>query len=156
MHSIEMVDRNPLYLKSGSVDSRDELHANEPGVIVQLYLVEDLASDEPEIAVDIFGRNLKHRADEVMVSLAHPDSVERVVTPDLVAVDDIGFVPQLPEELQLADVILRVSIGIEDEALPSRRKAATQSSPVAAKSSVSSRATRWARATMLPMVPQSL
>jgi hypothetical protein len=83
-------------------------------------------ADEPEVAVDVPDREPEEPAREPVIGAADDDAVERIGAPDLVAVDEVGPLALLPEEGQLADVVLGVAVGVEDEVLGRGAEAARE------------------------------
>ena len=116
-----MVDGDLGHPEAGLRDLGHHLDADDAAVLGQLDLVEDVATDQPQVAVDVADRQAEHRAHDGVVQLADDDPLERVVALDLVPLDDVDVVAQaLGEQPELARVVLGVAVGVADQR-PSRR-----------------------------------
>ena len=89
--------------------------------------VEDRAPNQPEVAVDVvIGSQKIHRMTK-LVDVADDDAIRRILPRHLDAVDEIGVVgEQHQQHRQLADVVLAVAVGVEDELLGRVREPAAQ------------------------------
>ena len=99
----------------------------------ELDVVDEFPPDQPEIAVDVAQPHAEQNPREAVVQVADPDAVPRIASLEFVAVDQADVIGHAGGELrQFADIVLAVAVGIEDEFLGGRRKAASQRAAVAA------------------------
>ena len=114
------------------LDLGHELHTDHAGVARQLDALEHRSPEEPEVAVDVDHVQAEGEPHDVMVDAADDDPVERVGARDLVAVHEIGVRPVLPQRAELAHVVLRVAVGVEDVLLRGGSEAGAERPAVAA------------------------
>ena len=110
-----------------------QLDADDAGRAREAHLVEDLPAHQPEVAVHVAQPQAEGELDEPVVEPADHDPVQRVVAGDLVAVHEVHLGREgLEQRLQLARVVLRVAVGVEDELLRGGGEAGAQRPAVAA------------------------
>ena len=104
-----------------------------PLVFSRSTAVEDRAPHQPEVAVDVAHLQAEHQADDVVVEPADDDAVQRIRAADLVAVDEVGVGRERAHSSdELARIVLRVAVGVEDQVLGRRPEAGLQRAAVAA------------------------
>jgi len=109
------MDRNLDEARAGGVCLLDELHADGAGFGAQGEPVEQLASNQTKIAVDVPHRQPEQHANESRVQATDDDPVHRIAASDLVALRDVDVVREgLPERVELARIVLAVPVGVED------------------------------------------
>src|SRR5579871_121461 len=119
------------------LDFADQFDTDGSGVRFQTQLLQKLAPNQPEVAIDVAQANPEQQAGKAIVDAADADAVPRVVPLELVAVHQAYTGSQFFEQQrQFADVILAVTIGIKDQFFGGCGKAAAQRGPIAAVNGV--------------------
>src|SRR4051812_211959 len=110
----------------------DQLDAKRSRIALQADLFEDAAADQAEVAVYVPHAQPEPRRHRPAIELTDDNPREWIVTGDLVALHQIAAAKRRPQQGQLAGIILGVSVGVEDEFLLRRLKAAAQRPSIAA------------------------
>src|ERR1039458_8338121 len=94
----------------------DQFDADGSAGGTEVNLVQQLATNQTVVAVDVADPNAEEQARAEIVDVADPDAVSRVVALQLVAVDQPGLRRyELEQAGQLADIVLAVAIRIENK-----------------------------------------
>ena len=118
--------------EAGVLQLLDQLQADRAIGQFQVDHVEDLAPHQPKIAVDIAQLEAEHGFDEMVIQPADDLAMQRVGATDFVAVDHIDPRQHMRhQQLQLARIVLRIAVGVEDQLLGSAGKPDPQSAAVA-------------------------
>ena len=119
--------------KTSVADLLDHLDTDYAAVALKLDFFKDLSPHKPKITVDIADLETKGKLCNSVINSADYRAVPGIMPFDLVSVDDIDVIAQSGDELpQLAHVILRIAIGIEDKLLSGLGYASAQCSTIAA------------------------
>jgi hypothetical protein len=113
-----MMDRHFGDSKAGLLNLSHQLDADHTTVFLQPDPIEHVSADQAEVAVDVADVQSEHRPDGPVVELANDDSLDRIVSLDLVALDDVDIVAKrLDQFLELSRVVLGVAVGVADQLL---------------------------------------
>src|SRR5262245_15112721 len=94
---------------------------------------EHASPDQPKIAIDVANLDWKERPRKGVVDVPDPDAMPGIVALKLIPIDETDLGPHLRDQFrQLADVVLSVAVGVEDEFLARRRESRSKSAAVAA------------------------
>ncbi len=111
----------------------DELDTDGSAGGLQVGALEEGSADEAEVAIDVAKADAEQEAGELVIAGADDDAVPRVLTADLVAVDEADIGPNGVEEFgQFTDIVLTVAIGVEDKLLGGGGEAGAEGAAIAA------------------------
>ncbi len=101
---------------SGVLQFLDEFQTDRTAVGLQVDGIEDAPSDQAEITIDIAQFEAKQKLDRVVIDAPDDFAVQWIASVDLPAIDNIDVIAQRRQQrLKFTRVILRVSIGVEDQ-----------------------------------------
>ena len=119
--------RNFGHSKSGDVEFPCHFHADYAAFRFECYLSEYLAAEEPEVTIHVANGQLKGKPHASPVQFANQDPVPRIRTFYFVAINQVDVWTKLGEKIMnLANIVLSITIGIEDEVLCSAGEARYQ------------------------------
>src|SRR5688572_27504638 len=117
-------------LGSGALRVLDELDADRSAVAAQRDALDDRAADKAEVAVYIVDWQPERPPHQKPVDAADVDPVHRILTRHLDAVDEMRVGGQQhQQDRELTDVVLSVTVGVENEVLGRRGESAPQRRP---------------------------
>lgn len=104
------------HLHAGAFEHGDEFDADGAARRPQGFAGEERAADEPEIAIDVAEADAEEEAGELVVDGTDDFAVPGIVAGNFVAVDEADFGGDGFEEGgEIGDVVLAVTVGVEDE-----------------------------------------
>src|SRR5262245_29064469 len=102
----------------GQLEALDHLDADRAAAGTEIHIVIGVAPNQPKVAVDVAYMDPEREPDQPAVDVSDDDSMQRVRAAYLVAVDYIDIVGhQRHKSFELANVVLRVSVGVKDQLL---------------------------------------
>src|SRR5262249_53569759 len=115
------------HAKLTQLEFSHQLHADGPAGRSKPHLIEQLAPDQPEIAIDIPQPYPKNPTRETIVDIPDHDPPPRIVALELVPVHQPhAGRHQIQQLRQLADIVLPVTVSVKNKVLPRRRETAPQ------------------------------
>src|SRR5262245_41827816 len=85
----------------------------------QSNLFENVAAEESEVAVDVADRQSECPPHRAPIQGSYPDPIPRIGALDLVSIDQIDVRLEVGQKIvKFADVVLAVSVGVEDQVFP--------------------------------------
>ena len=119
-----MTDRDLHHLKPGIIELSGHFHADDAARGFERDDIEDTPANQAEVAVHVANRQREGKAHCPAIRGADPDPIPGVGAFHLVAVDEIDVGTELSQKVvDFADIVLSVSVGIEDQILSGIREA---------------------------------
>ena len=116
--------------EAGVLDLLHHLEADDAAVLLEVDALEDRRAASAGSRSRRRARAARTGADDVVIDAADDDAVQRIGAADLVAVHQVGVGGQrVPQQRQLARIVLRVAVGVEDQLLGRRRKPVCSAPP---------------------------
>src|SRR5262249_44316209 len=119
----EMMHRHLDDLEATLFDARHHLNSDTAAIAFQRKALQDVASKQPKVAVDVAEVQAKPPAHKVVVCAANDLAVQRIVALELPALDDIHVGSEAGIQLgQLGRIVLSVAVGVENQVLGGQRE----------------------------------
>ena len=113
-----MADRDLHHLQPRSIELSCHLHADHAACGLQRDDFENATANQAEIAIHVANRQPEGKAHCSAIRRPDPDPVPGIGAFHLVSVNEIDVWPELSQKVvDFANVILSVSVGIEDQIL---------------------------------------
>jgi len=113
-----MAYRNLRHPESCDFEFPGHFHADYAAFRFECDLFKYLAAEEPEVTIHVANRQLKGKSHASPVQFANDDAVPRIGTFYFVAINQIDVGTKLGEKIMnLANIVLSITVGIEDEVL---------------------------------------
>jgi hypothetical protein len=110
--------RNLRHSKSSDVEFPSHFHADYAAFRFECDLFKYLAAEDPEVTIHVANGQLKGKSHASPVQFANDDAIPRIRTLYFVAINQIDVRTKLGEKIMnLANIVLSVTVGIEDEIL---------------------------------------
>jgi hypothetical protein len=107
------------------------LNADHTAVACELNLLQKASLEDPEIAVDILDMQAEQEAHEALIDGTNDNPVPGIRSADLVPVYRINATPEcLQHQRQFFDIILAVTVGIENKIFGAIREAGNESGTI--------------------------
>src|SRR5690349_524859 len=78
--------------EAGVLDLLHHLQTDDAAVLLEVHLIEDRATQQTKIAVDVTDLQPEEQLDDVVIDTADDDSMQRIRSADLVPVDEIDAI----------------------------------------------------------------
>src|SRR5579883_312089 len=129
----EVVHRHLTDGEPAVLDARHQFDRDAAAVALQLERLQHAAPDQPEVAVHVAHAKVEQEGHEVVIGEAHEAPVPPILPLHLPALDGVHVRSEvLVQHTQLAGVVLRIAVGVEDEVLGRGAEAAAKCGAVAA------------------------
>src|SRR5687767_10347067 len=139
-----MAYRNLDHPESCELELLGHFDANNSASGFERNFIENVAAKESEVTVDIADREAERPAHCPAVEIADEDTVPGIRALDLVSIDHIDIGPHLRQQIvDLAHIVLPVTISIEDEVLSGVCEASNEGGTVAEIFGVMNSAEEW-------------
>src|ERR1039457_2823210 len=128
-----MVHSDLRHVAAAEFQFAHQFDANRAAGGGQVDLFEQIAADQPVIAIDVADADAEQQARAKIVNISDPDAMGRVVPIELVAVHQprVGT-HEFQQSRKFADIVLPVAIGVEHEFFARCGEPAAQRASVAA------------------------
>src|SRR5262245_37842289 len=133
------------HVAAAQLQLADQFDANGAAGRDELNAVQQRAANEAIVAIDVANADAEKQPRAEVVYVTDPDPMRRIVALELVAVHQSGLRRDpFEQQRQLADIVLSIAIGIENELLCGRGESAAQRAAIAAIARVGYDAEPWA------------